>query len=197
MRRVLLTLLLLLLVVLPGFSQPARGPLAPGKDLPGPFHPYNVTGASKNRFHCLVSEYNDDPVVLLFARGLDDKAAFGDLLTRIEAAIVRNPTSRLRCFVVFLSDELPQPIADDDKRDEAAGKVKQLADKLKLEKVILCLGSKGDLARYSLDDSADLTALLYRKFKILSSHAVAADKVDEELVKAIMGEVGSKLGATR
>jgi hypothetical protein len=196
MRR-LLPVLLLLFFVEPILAQPARGPLAPGKTLPGPFHPYNATGASKGRYHCLISEYGEDPVVLIFARGLYDNEAFRDLLSRIEAAITRNPTARLRCCVVFLPRELPNPVTDDDKRDELAPGLEKLAEEAKLKQVVLCLGSKPELAKYELDDSADLTVVLYRKFQILSSFAVPADKIDAGLVKSIMAELGPKLGATR
>src|SRR5258708_231776 len=86
-------LLLPLLASAPASSQDKdAAPLAVGKDVPGPFHPYNVTGVnvyeeepkgtekagekklrynSKGRYHCLVTHHDADPVVMLFARSLD------------------------------------------------------------------------------------------------------------------------------
>ena len=73
-----------------------------GKNLPGSFQPYNVNVAvplaeepepdpkdkgekrpkytSKGKFHCLVSEYDLDPVVMLVARGLDIEGLTAPLL---------------------------------------------------------------------------------------------------------------------
>src|SRR5262245_6936901 len=84
-----------------------KGPaLAVGKDLPGTFHPYNVTAravalaepepegkgkkeeappTTKGKYHCLISEYNLDPVVMIFARGVEDNKAFVAALKKIDA----------------------------------------------------------------------------------------------------------------
>jgi hypothetical protein len=172
-----------------------KATLAPGKNVPGPFHPFNVTGPFKGRYHCLVSEYDADPVVLLFARGLNDNAAFRDLLQKLDSAIERNPSARLRCFVVFLADDLPSPIDDDDKREGAAAAVEKLGADLK--HVVLCLGSRADAKKYEVQDDSAFTALLYKRLFMESIHLAPADKVDEALEKTILGEVSSKLGAKR
>lgn len=191
-------LLLLFLVPLAGLAQDAKEKLAPDKDLPGPFHPYNVNGASKDRYHCLVSEYGDDPTVLLFARGLEDVAGFKDLLTKMNGIIERNPTTRLRCFVVFLADDIPKPAEDDDKRDALVAKLRaDLAEALKLKGVIICLGSKADAEKYGLDDAAALTVVVYRKLSILSSQVVSKDKVNDELASSLLKEVATRFGAKR
>jgi hypothetical protein len=175
----------------------AKGALVVGKNIPAPFAPFNVTGASRGQYHCLVSEYNADPVVLLFVRKLDDNAAFRELLTQLDQAIERNARVRLRGFVVFLDDDLKDPLLDDDKRDEYAQTLEKLAADLKLTKLILTIGSQAKLAKYELDPNAALTAVLYRKHDIVAVHTATADKVNEALVKTITGQVSSLLGATR
>src|SRR4051794_25861979 len=82
------------------------------QNVPAAFHPYNVTERKKTpeeleeaekddlakdklkeealtnvgKFHCLVTEYDLDPVVMLFARGLNDSEGFKELLKRLDAA---------------------------------------------------------------------------------------------------------------
>ena len=58
----------------------AKSTLTPGSNLPGTILPYNVTGPYKGRFHCLISDYGLEPVVLIFARDLEATPALKDLL---------------------------------------------------------------------------------------------------------------------
>src|ERR1700722_10106108 len=148
--------LLFALCVLPvSNAQDKESPLAVGKNVPASFHPYNVTArlvikeepdpeeekskvknkpyTTKGKFHCLVTEYDLDPVVMLFVRGsLDENAAFRDLLQKLDAAIDRNPGVRLRSFVVFISDDIANVVDEDDKREAAEKKIQKIADDLKL-----------------------------------------------------------------
>jgi hypothetical protein len=201
----------------------AKDPLAPGNKLPGSFHPFNVTTVlpsldepeegkekpkrksivepytSKNKFHCLISEYDIDPVVMVFARGIDDNAALQQLLKDVDATIDRNrKVMRLRAFVVFLYDDLTNLVEQDDKREELAKKLEKLADDLKLRSVVLTISCKADLDKYRLPDDAALTAVLYRKLRIVSTFKLGRDKLDKvEAIKPILADVKDKLGATR
>lgn len=193
-----------------------------GKNIPGTFQPYNVNSAiplleepeeepkdkgpkkpkytSKGKFHCLVTEYDLDPVVMLVARGLEDNANFRDLLTKLDAALERNKIARLRCFVVFQDEALADAITQDDKRDEIARRLDKLVLDAKLKNVVVCLAGKDDLARYVLDPTAALTAILYKKLRVEAVHEVDVEKLDVAggpEVKAILTEVGTKLGAAR
>jgi hypothetical protein len=202
--------------------------LAVGENITATFHPYNVTASAavkeepdeddkdakkkdkikkpayttKGKFHCLITEYDLDPVVMLFARGnLEDNAGFRDLLQKIDGAIDRNPGVRLRCFVVFVADDIEDVVKDDDKREEAAKKIqKKLADDLKLRQVVLTLASKADVSSYPLDPGMAVTAVLYQNLRIAAVHPVPLDKLDKadaEAVKAIMKDVAEKLKAAR
>ena len=215
-------LVLVLVLGAPTRSAEEGGPLVVGKNVPASFHPYNVTArltakeepdeddpdvkvkkidyTTKGKFHCLVTEYDLDPVVMLFARNLEDNIAFRDLLTKIDAAIDRNPSVRMRSFVVFVADDIANVVADDDKRVEAAKKIQKVADDLKLKNVVLTLASKSDVAKYALDDAAALTGVLYTQLRIEGVHKVSRDKLDKadaDAVKAIMKDVAGKLKATR
>jgi hypothetical protein len=184
----------------PDASQKTDGDaVAPGKDLPGPFHPYNVTGPRKGRFHCLVSEYGQEPVVMVIAHNLDftdTPKGFKDLLKEVDNAIDKNPAARLKAFVAFQSDDLPNVVTDDESRDKFAKKVEDLAAGLMLKHVVLTLAGKADLEKYAATDTA-YVVVLYHKLAVVASERLGPDKLTEAKVKEIMAQVGSKLGATR
>jgi hypothetical protein len=215
-------LVLSLVVVGTMRSAEESGPLVVGKNVPATFHPYNVTArldvkdeadeedadvkvkkvpyTTKGKFHCLITEYDLDPVAMLFARNLEDNPAFRDLLVKLDAAIERNPSVRMRSFVVFIADDIADVVADDDKRSEAEKRIQKVADDLKLKNVVLTLASKSDVAKYALDDATALTGVLYKQLRIEAVHKVARDKLDKadaDAVKAIMKDVVEKLKATR
>jgi hypothetical protein len=219
---VVAVVVLVLVVCGPTRSADEAGPLAVGKNVPGSFHPYNVTArivvkeepdeedadvkvkkvayTTKGKYHCLVTEYDLEPVVMLFARNLEDNAALRDLLVKLDGAIERNPAVRLRSFVVFVADDIANLVAEDDKRGEAEKKIQKVADDLKLKNVVLTLASKSDVAKYGLDDATSLTAVLYKQLKVEAVHKLPRDKLDKadaEAVKAIMTDVAGKLKATR
>lgn len=172
--------------------------LEPGKDLPGPFHPFNANGPRKGNFHCLVSQYGLDPLVLLFVREVQFSDGLKDLLRRLDNAIDKNPTARLHCGVVFLSDDLTDVVLNDDKREELAQKLADLANDLKLKHVVLCLDGKADVEKYDLDrEEAAYTLVLSRKLLILASESIARDKLTPEKTDAILQMLADKVGTRR
>jgi hypothetical protein len=220
-RLLLAGLLLLAAVSLPCAEEIKKGPLAPGKNVPGAFHPYNVTArvlspeelaskdeetkdkgkkkaaySSKGKFHCLVTEYDLDPVVMLFARGLDDNEGFGKLLEQLDTACTRNRGPRLRAFVVFLFDGLTNVVTQDDKRKLAIEKVEKVQARHKLSNVVLTIAARGDLEKYELADDAALTVVMYRNLRIQASRTVPREELDKAgspEVKAVLADVSEKL----
>jgi hypothetical protein len=165
---------------------------------------------SKGKFHCLVTEYDLDPVVMLFARNLEENKAFRDLLKKLDEACTKHRASRLRAFVVFLSDDLPSfTVKGTDQNDTLARqaellkkqedlvkKIEEVQGGLKLSNVVLTLGAKSDLAKYELDDSVALTAVLYRNLRIQASRTVSRDQLDQvdgPEIKALLADVSGKL----
>jgi hypothetical protein len=212
-------LALLVLPLAARSAQEAKDPLAPGQSVPGTFHAYNVNvvtppadeafgeepkGKSKPapystkfKYHCLVSEYDLDPTVMLLVRGTDAAEPLKELLKKLDKAIEDNRRFvRLRAFVVFVQDDLGNLTEDDDKRDATAKKLEAFADDLKLRNIVVALAARPDLEKYNLGDSA-LTAVLYKKLKIAATHRFAADKVDLSAVEAVMSDLKAKLGAKK
>jgi hypothetical protein len=178
-------------------AKDGAGPLAPGKNLPGPFHPFNVTGPYADHFHCPVSDHNLGPGVLVFARDLVLSPQLRKLLSGLDNAIDKNPATRLAASATFLSDDLPNVVEDDDKRDELKAKVQEFAKDLALKHVVLGLDSKPDLEKYLRGENVAVTVVLYKKFQIVVSHALQRDEFTDARVQQILDEVASKLGATR
>jgi hypothetical protein len=173
------------------------GPLAPGNNLPGPFHPFNVTGPYADHFHCPVSDHNLDPGVLIFVRDLTVPPPLRKLLSGLDAAIDKNPAARLAATVTFLSDDLPNVVEDDDKRDELKARVQEIAKPLALKHVVLCLDSRPDVEKYLREENVAVTVVLYKKFQVVARHALARDQVTDAAAQQILAEVASQFGATK
>ncbi len=191
---------------------PDREPLKVGKDLPGPFNPYNVTGPHAGKFHCDVTEKSFEPGILVFVRNFnapDALAAVRPLLAAIDDRIDKNYTRiRLNCTVVFLSDELNDvtgtkgdPLLsekNDDLREAFTKQIKDLADTdPKLKYVVLTLDHKDDVKKYGLDDSKFVTVVLFKKLQIVAVQAFTKNDLTDKAIKAVNDDITDKLGATR
>ena len=189
-------------------SKKDKAPLTVGENLPGPFHPYNVTGPHKERFHCLISEHGLEPMVMIFYKNVDFGDPLPNLLKSLDTAIDKNPNTRLGTFVVFLPDGLPDVVGstekdqdantkNDDARLELAKKIEAVGSDNKLKHVVLCLDNKSDVAKYELSDENLLTVVLYAKLKVVAIHALPKSDFTEAAVEKIMADVAEKLGAKR
>jgi hypothetical protein len=190
-----------------------KQPLAVGKDLPGAFHPFNVNGPRRGKYHCLVSDWGLNPAVLIFTRDLEFSDELKNLLRKLDNTIKKNPNVRLGIFVVFLPDKINNVVTDDDVRDQEAAKIRELATQLMLQdpeekdakdakppmidKVILAVAGKNDLDRYALDDTAVYTVVLHHKYKVLFAEGMEKEKLTKEKTDAIIAAIGEKLGATK
>ncbi|MBU6175930.1 MAG: hypothetical protein KGQ60_19160 [Planctomycetes bacterium] len=188
--------MILLTIASVALSQEKRG-LAVGDNVPGSFHPFNVTfrvdpspepmvpsaresRSTKHKYHCLITEYDMDPVVMLVARNLDESAGFRDLLTKLNTLVDNNQRGRLRAFVVALyPEELTDVVTQDEKRNEYAARLDKLAADLKLTGVVLTLAAPKDLARFNFDETVALNAIVYQKLKVTASRSIGRDALDQ------------------
>src|SRR5205085_10704865 len=102
-----------------------EGPSFPqqGSNIPGPFSPYNVTGKKRGHYHCLVSEYDLNPVVMVVVRGVEDKdGGLRQLLVKLDNLADKNPNTRLASFAVFVTGTVKDLAREDDQREELARK---------------------------------------------------------------------------
>jgi hypothetical protein len=159
---VFLMLFVFLIVALPSASSQDVRDLPDLPGIPGvaaTFHSYNVNGPFAGRFHCLVTEHNLDPAVLVFVRGVEGRLdpkdprkhdlrivatpQLKDLLVKLDTVADKNPAVRLETYVIFYGDKsLPNVVLMDDERDILEVSLKKLADDLKLKHTILTLASR-------------------------------------------------------
>ncbi len=204
MRRIL-AVAFLLEAVSPLFAQ-APEPLVypqPGSDIPGSFTSYIATGKRKGKYHCLVTEHDLNPVVMIVVRGTELTRPLRELLIKVDNAIDKNPNERLAGFAVFLTDKLTdlaqeKKVPDDfDIRDELETKLGDIQKDAGLKHLTLALNLKDKLKDYKVDDQVEVAVLLYHRFQTESLHLMTREQLTDAKVKEILGEIATKLGARR
>jgi hypothetical protein len=177
----------------------------PGSDIPGPFSPYNVNGRKKDHFHCLVCQHGLNPVVMVVVRGVEDKdGGLKALLGKLDNMVDKNPNTRLASFAVFLSDTLKDTARDDNQREKLVQKMEGLFPPGGYQHMVLALDTPARLARWKLAADADVTIVLYNKYRTVAVHGLTWDQLKPgeggalpPKVKEVLSEVGEKFGATR
>jgi hypothetical protein len=174
----------------------------PGKEIPGPFHPYNVTGPRAGKPHCLVCDYGLDPGVAIFARTVPTKpdAPLADLIKKLDDLIAKRPDVRLGAFVVFLND------AKETEREALIKSLEKLSAALKLQHVVLSIGPAAGPEGYDIDKDAEVTVLVYQKLEVKANFAFPrgtpltakdADTIAAEVQKLLPPEKERKRRARR
>jgi hypothetical protein len=172
------------------------GPEA-GKDLPGPFHPYNVTGKRAGDFHDVLSEQGLDPIVLIFVRGTQEGDPLKKLLAGLDSVVEKNSKTRIAVAAVFLSEDLKDVVKNDDLRKKYVEKLETVKTDAKLNNVILCLDNADGPKEYALNADAEVTVLVCNRLKVVANFAFPKGGLKAENVDAIMAEVKEKLGAAK
>jgi hypothetical protein len=159
----------------------------PGQELPGPFHPLNVTGLHAGNPHCLVCEYGVDPVVAIFARDIPGaESPLGKLLQRVDKAVDERQAGHLRSFAVFLSDD----VAQEESRKSLVLKIEGLTkEPLSLKQIALAADRADGPEAYKLNKEAEVTVILYDRQKVVANFAFARGKMTDQSVDAIMAAV--------
>jgi hypothetical protein len=85
---------------------------------------------------------------MIFAREISDPLT--SLVKKIDAATLKNKDCKMGSFVVFLNDE-----------EGLDKKLKDLADKQKLEKIALAIDNPAGPKEYNIAKEADITVVLY------------------------------------
>jgi len=200
----------LVAILMTALAQPAKAPVFPeaGSDLPGPFYSFMATGKKKGKYHCLVTEHDLNPVVMVMVKGVEITEPLKYLLVKLDNAVDRNPNSRLASFFIFHSDKLKNLARDDilgnpegeepkrKIREEMEKKIEDIARDANLKHITLALDITDRLLKYKAD-TADVVVLLYNRYRVVSFHALKKDALTEAKAKEILGEVAKDLGARR
>jgi hypothetical protein len=148
-----------------------------GETVPGPFHPLNINGDSAGKKACLYCQAGDDPTVAIFARSSNDPV-LQKLIVAIDEATTKYSKQELNSFVVFCSSE-----------DKLEAKLKDLAEKSKLKKLVLALESETGPEKYKINKEADVTILLYKERKVISNLAFEKGKLSEKDMAVVLSGI--------
>ncbi|HTU19494.1 MAG TPA: hypothetical protein VMG10_15645 [Gemmataceae bacterium] len=152
------------------------------EDVPGPFHPYNVTGKAAGKKNCLYCSNGSNPVAVVFAREVSP--AVTTLIKKLDQCTAKNGDCRMGSYVVFLSD-----------KEGLDKELKSLADKAKLEKIVLSIDNPAGPQEYKISKDADVTVLLYTKHIVKANHAFKKGELKDKDIEAIVKEVPKILPA--
>ena len=171
-----------------------------GDDLPGPFHPFNVTGKRAGDFHDVLSEQGLDPVVIVlvrnwdFSKKVDDQVPLVPLLQGLDQIVGKNAKVRIAVAAVFLNDDLKDVVKNDDLRKKYAEKVETFKTDAKLNNIVLGLDNADGPKGYVLNADAEVTVLVCNRLKVVANYAFRKDRLENENAAAIVAAVKEKLG---
>jgi hypothetical protein len=152
------------------------GPQA-GEKVPGPFHPLNINGDSAGKKACLYCQAGDDPTVAIFARSSNDPV-LQKLIVAVDEATTKYAKAELNSFAVFCSSD-----------DKLETKLKDLADKTKLKKLILAIEADSGPEKYNINKDADITILLYKERMVVANFTFEKGKLSEKEVDAVLSGI--------
>jgi hypothetical protein len=104
------------------------------------------------------------------------------LVKKIDEATVENNHNRMGSFVVMLND------------DESLEKqLKELAEKEKLQKIVLTIDNPAGPKAYKISKDADVTVLLYTQGTVKVNHAFRKGEMKDEDAKKIVDDLSKIL----
>lgn len=151
-----------------GEREPLRSGRQVGETVPS-FYVRDVTCRQPDLARCYVCRHGDRPVVMVFARSVNDSLA--RLLREVTAMVDEHRGEGARGFAVFLDY--------DDKH--LAGKLLDLAKQEKVT-IPLCIGSRHVESSTSqrIHPQADVTVVMYVKQKVVSNFAFRDGQLAEK-----------------
>jgi hypothetical protein len=151
-----------------------------GDDVPGPFHPLNVTGPNAGEKFCLYCKNGSNPVAMVFARDVSDSLT--KLITKIDAATAEHKDAKLGSFVVFLNDT-----------EDLPNKLKDVAAKAEIKNTILSIDNAGGPPEYKVAKDADVTVVLYNKRQVKANYAFPKGELKGEDIDKIVADISKIL----
>jgi hypothetical protein len=162
------------------------GPQA-GSKLPGGFNPVNVTNAELPDYAGKRNDYTEQhgagPAVLVFGRGISDSLT--DLTKKLDAVVGKNKAARLRAVLVILRDDA-----------ETERALKEFGERQGIEKVSLAIMSD-DPKHYKLSNEADVTVVVYDRYKVEANHAFRKGELKDKAIDTILADVSKVVSRKR
>jgi hypothetical protein len=158
-----------------GADKLTSGP-QPGKKVPGPFHPLNVTGENAGEKFCLFCKNGQNPVAMIFARETSDSLA--KLIKKIDACTAKNSKCSMGSFVVFLNDS-----------EGLDKKLKDMAEKAKIKHTVLSIDNPAGPKGYEVSKKADITVVLYTDRVVKANYAFKKGALKDKDIENIVADV--------
>lgn len=173
-------LLAVLLVNLAAAAEALKSGPQVGAELQKTFEPVNLTGPDAGEKTCILCEYGESPVVMVFAREVNEPLT--RLIKRLDAATAEHKARGVASCVILLSNE-PGP----------AKLLKQFAAREKIQHTILrtypAEGPKG----YNVAKEADVTAILFLDRIVKANHGFKAGELQDKGIDAIVADIAKIL----
>jgi hypothetical protein len=147
-----------------------------GDEVPGPFHPLNVTGEAAGMKKCLYCAYGEAPVAVVFARDLTPQVAA--LIKQIDATTVKHKTLDMGSFAVFCSDD-----------EKLKAKLEAFAAKEKIDNLVLTIDNPTGPAAYKIAKDADVTVVYYQDHKVAANHTFRTGELKDADVARVASDV--------
>jgi hypothetical protein len=164
-------------------------------DLPGAFHPYNVTGPNEGKFHCIVCDHGLFPGALVFIRGTEPTKEVLDLLKGLNSLAQNHKKARFAILAVFLDPDLSTSLTGDnktdDRRQEIADKLRPIQKQEGYDHAIFALEAEKHLKEYKLGEKDAVTVVLFSKLKVVERFAF--EKLEDKDVKAVLEATQGKM----
>jgi hypothetical protein len=154
-----------------------------GDEVPGPFHPLNLTGDKAGEKNCLYCSNGNNPVAMIFARDLNEPVT--NLIKKIDAATAEHSDAKMGSFVVFLNDS-----------EELQKKAKEVADKEKIKKCVLSVDNPAGPKGYNVSKDAEVTVVLYTAHTVKANYAFSKGELDDKAIEKVLADVTKILPKT-
>jgi len=151
-----------------------------GDEVPGPFHPLNVTGPNAGEKLCLYCKNGSNPVAMIFAHEVSTPLI--QLIKKIDAATAKHEDEKLGSFVVFLGDT-----------GDLEKKLKEVADKENIKHTILSVDNPAGPQAYKVAKNADVTVVLYTDHKVKANYAFAKGELKDKDINTIVASLSKIL----
>jgi hypothetical protein len=100
------------------------------------------------------------------------------LVKKLDEEVAKNTGAKMGSFVVVLTDD-----------DKSEDKLKDLAEKEKIKKVVLCTDNPSGPEKWKIAKEADVTVLLYVKSTVKKNFAFEKGKMTDKDITAIVDAV--------
>jgi len=117
---------------------------------------------------------------MIFAREISDNLT--SLVKKLDETTAKNSDAHMGSFVVFCNDE-----------EGLDQKLKDIAEKQKLKKIILSIDNPAGPKGYNIDKDADVTVVLYTKRNVKVNHAFKKGELKKADIDKIVNEVSKIL----